>query len=113
MLKNLSLLLGLILAIVGAWGFFTNDVLGFSVNTLHNLVHLVSGLWLLWAALKDEGQLPVAAKTLGVVYLVVAVLGLINLTFVTDLLTLNSADNWLHLVLGVIFVYFGFMSKKA
>lgn len=112
MLKNISLVFGIIFAIVGIWGFFSPEVLGFSVNQLHSLVHLVVGLWLLWAALKDEKQLPLAAQVIGVVYLIIAILGFLKVQFLVDSLVLNDADNWLHLIVGLILAYFGFMVKS-
>lgn len=114
MLKQFALVVGAILTLVGVVGFFVGDsVLGFGVNAPHNIVHLVSGLWLLFAALGGKEQmLKLAAQVLGVVYLVVGVLGLLGVGFIMGLLNMNMADTILHLVLGVVLAYFGFVAKK-
>jgi hypothetical protein len=103
-------ILGVVLLLVGLWGFFSSGmVLGFAVNTTHNIVHLVSGVILLWAGFGNKGaSAPLWNKIFGLVYLVVAVLGLLSVGFVVDLLALNSADNWLHLVIGVVTIGVGF-----
>ncbi len=98
-------ILGVVLVLVGLLGFFSGDmVLGmFGVNMLHTLVHLVSGVILLWAGFGSNGAN--AKKTnlvFGIVYLVVAILGFASVMAFVDLLMLNAADNWLHLLIGVV-----------
>ena len=97
-------ILGVILVLVGLLGFFMGDsVLGFDVNPTHNFVHIISGLIILWAGFGAGGQ---HAKTynliFGIVYLLVAVVGFVNVMSLVDLLALNPADNWLHLLIGVV-----------
>jgi hypothetical protein len=54
-----------------------------------------------------------ALKVVGAVYLLLAVLGFVLIPAGGDLLGLvamNTADHWLHLVLGVVIVAVGFMA---
>jgi hypothetical protein len=111
--KNLALWGGVVLALVGIVGFFTNNVAGFTVNLLHSLVHLVSGAAGIALALMDGGKnARQFNKWFGVVYLLVAVLGFVAPSMMADLLDINMADNWLHVVLGVVFGAVGWFVKE-
>jgi len=97
-------ILGVVLVLVGLFGFFTGDMLlWFGVNPVHNVVHVLTGLILLWAGFGTGG---VHAKmtniVFGIVYLLVAIVGFVNVAALVDLLALNAADNWLHLLIGVV-----------
>jgi hypothetical protein len=111
--KNLALWGGVVLALVGIVGFFTHDIAGFTVNLLHNLVHLVSGAAGIAMALMDGGKnARQFNKWFGVIYLVVAVLGFVAPELMANLLNINMADNWLHVVLGVVFAGVGWGLKE-
>jgi ABC-type transport system involved in multi-copper enzyme maturation permease subunit len=108
--KTLTLILGIAFTLVGLAGFIATGfdqfaqptdetLLGFGVNPLHNIVHLGLGLagLAMWRRLDT-------ARTYGI--LTVAGYGLVLLygLFVdkesdANFLSLNSADNLLHLVL--------------
>ena len=114
MQKNLATGLGAVLTLVGVAGFFVEgSLLGFAVNTLHSLVHILSGLLGLFAGLTGDGAY---AKTynvaFGVVYLLVAVLGLLGVGFVVNLLNLNAWDNYLHLLIAVACLGIGFGASE-
>lgn len=79
----------------------------FQVSILHNIVHLLFGVAGL-AMARTTG----AARTYliggGIVYLVLWIYGLIiDQASSANFVSLNSADNWLHLVLGVAMVGLG------
>ncbi|MGI8617978.1 MAG: DUF4383 domain-containing protein [Gemmatimonadaceae bacterium] len=81
----------------------------FPVNLLHNVVHLVFGIWGLAAARSFTGAKQYAQIT-GVIYTVLIAVGF----FVPDgfgLIPLGGNDIWLHVILGLPLLYFGFMSK--
>jgi hypothetical protein len=112
MAKTAAYIFGAVLAVVGVWGFFQNPVLDiFTVNTLHNIVHLASGLVLLAAAM--WGRSVMALMTLGVVYLVVAVLQFVMPDLTASLLNTNSTDLGLHVALAVVFIAVAWMSKGS
>jgi cyanate permease len=112
--QTLALAFGAVYALVGLLGFAVSgdadfagqdgaSLLGFDVNGLHNIVHLLIGVVLLAAS-----RTHVAAKgvnlTIGAVYVLLAVLGpFINDTAV-DIIGLNGADHVLHLLSGVLLV---------
>ncbi|MDO8628221.1 MAG: DUF4383 domain-containing protein, partial [Nanoarchaeota archaeon] len=96
-------ILGFVLLIIGVLGFFTNPVLGyFGINDLHNIVHIVSGLIGIWAGFGATGFATGFNKWFGTIYLLVAILGFFGV--LTTLLGLTAADNWLHLVIGLVTV---------
>ena len=83
----------------------------FPVNVLHNIVHLVFGIWGL-AASRSFGASRAYCRIAGVIYLVLFVLGFVAPTGF-GLVPLGGTDPWLHLVLGAPLAYFGFTSREA
>ncbi len=119
MLKKMANVFGWVLLILGVLGFvpgITTDghLLGiFDVNTLHNLVHLISGLAALYLASKGEAQAQLFFKVFGVIYGLVAVLGFFGGdAMVLGLISNNAADTWLHVVIAVVALWLGFGPKK-
>jgi hypothetical protein len=83
----------------------------FPVNLLHNIVHLLFGIWGLAAARSYTGAKQFA-QVAGVIYLLLAVVG----WFAPDgfgFVPLGGNDVWLHLVLGAILAGVGFTAKPA
>jgi len=110
--KQFATWLGVILLVVGLLGLFMgeSDLLGlFSVNGTHTWVHLISGILGLLAGLTAAGAYAgTFNKVFGIVYLLVAILGFIGVGSIVSLLALNTEDNWLHLVIGVVTTWVGF-----
>lgn len=82
----------------------------FQVNLLHNLVHLIFGLWAFFAYF--SGRLPSRAylRSVAVIYLVFAVAGLIpGLDTLFGLVPLHGNDVWLHIVLAAAAGAVGFL----
>ena len=84
----------------------------FPVNVLHTLVHLLIGIWGLVAA-KSLGASVAYAKSLAVIYGVLAIMGLIpGANTVFGLIPLHGHDVWLHAGTALIAAYFGFATKR-
>ena len=118
MAKTLALIFGIVFVLVGLLGFVGNPLVGanalFEADTAHNLVHFALGLVLLAVALWASAQSAMWLKIVGIIYLVVGALGLVLVSDMGSLLgiiSINSADNWLHLVLGVILLASSYMAK--
>jgi Domain of unknown function (DUF4383) len=116
LLAGLSLLLAGIFGFISDSSFDTGDgvqgdlFLGFEVNAIHNLVHVASGLVLLAASPKRASARAVALG-FGLVYGVVAVIGLIDGSDVLGLIPVNSADNLLHIALAALGILTGLISR--
>lgn len=109
---------GIVLTAVGVLGFvpgITTDgmLLGiFEVDTVHNLIHLATGVVALLAAMGMGLSTSLFFKVFGVVYALVAVLGLVMGSPILGLVNANMADHVLHLVLAAVFLYAGFGMRE-
>ncbi|MEK9131925.1 MAG: DUF4383 domain-containing protein [Patescibacteria group bacterium] len=125
MQKNISVVLGVVFVLVAVLGMISTPIVGhdvtsyFMTNTTHDVVHLVIGLVLLYVALKKVSALSTTLKTVGVIYLLVAALGFAAVEMVSNtgsilgLVDVNTADNWLHVVLGVVILGLGLKGGDA
>lgn len=124
-----ALVLGIVFAVVGVAGFIPGLVVEpapppesqmivegahvrlfglFPVNWLHNLVHIVFGAWGI-AAYRRFSSARTYAKSVAVIYAILAVMGLIpGLQTAFGLVPLYSHDIWLHIVIALAAAYFGF-----
>ncbi|NUZ05833.1 DUF4383 domain-containing protein [Piscinibacter koreensis] len=129
--QRFALIFGIIFLVVGAAGFIPGmtvehthpDVrvtsglgleLGlFPVNVLHNIVHLLFGVWGLVAARSATGAVAYA-KAVAIIYALLMVMGFIpalNLHTTFGLIPLYGNDIWLHALLAAIAAYFGFVRR--
>jgi hypothetical protein len=82
----------------------------FPVNILHNVVHLLFGVWGLLAA-RSLGAARGYARSVAVIYAAFALMGLISaakLWTTFGLVPLYGNDVWLHALLAAVAAYFGF-----
>jgi hypothetical protein len=125
--QTLAMLVAVTFVLVGVLGFipgitthygdlsFAGDDSGakllgiFQVSILHNLVHLLFGV-VGWYLAKTWSGARTYLLGGGVVYLALWILGIAN---GADWIPANSADNWLHLVLGVGLLGLGFVSTRV
>jgi hypothetical protein len=111
--KTAALVIGIVFIVVGILGFIPNPILSpdgiFVVDTLHNLVHLISGIVLLAGVYGFGASL--ALKIVGIVYALVAVLGFLVVGddgMMLGLIHVNEADKWLHVALAIVILIAGF-----
>jgi glucose uptake protein GlcU len=111
---------GAIYTLVGLAGFFVSDtfaeqddntLLGFEVNHLHNIVHLLIGVALL-AASRRHAAARSANLTIGAVYLVLGVLGPFIQDTAVDVIALNGADHVLHVLSGLVLLAVALLADK-
>jgi hypothetical protein len=93
---------------------FYGQALGlFPVNILHNIVHLLFGVWGL-LAYKSLSGAKTYAKSVAIIYAVLTVAGLIpNLDTMFGLVPLFGNDVWLHALLAAVAAYFGWMHRDV
>jgi Domain of unknown function (DUF4383) len=114
MQKTILTILGVVFLAIGVLGFVSDPLLGiFEVDALHNIIHILSGALALVAVSMGMSAMTTYSRVFGIVYALVAVLGFVSGTTVLGLIAVNLADNVLHLVLAVVFLYLGFGQAKA
>lgn len=87
-------------------------VLGlFPVNLLHNIVHLLFGIWGIVAARSFSGA-KTFAQVGGIIYLVLTLLAFYTpSTF--GLIPIGGNDIWLHALIAAVLLYFGFTARDV
>jgi hypothetical protein len=131
--RTFALIFGIVFLIVGAGGFvpgltdhsavphpdltmtqgFGHELGMFPVNLLHNIVHLLFGIWGLLAYRSYAGARSYA-RGVAIIYGVLTVMGLIpalNTTF--GFIPIYGADVFLHALLAIVAAYFGWMHRDA
>ncbi len=112
LVKPLTWILGVVLTLVGVAGFFTGSpLIVFEVNTVHNVVHILSGVVALWAASSGHAYSRMYLIVFGLVYAVVTALGFYSGN-ILGLFTVNTPDNYLHLGIAAVSLVVGLGSKK-
>lgn len=122
--KTASLFFGILFIAVGLLGFIPNPVIGdsekaiFHADTLHNMVHIVSGVLFLFFALAAPASAPAFLKIFGVVYLLLGITGIAHFAMdgmgrILGILHVNGADNLLHIGLGVAIFVAGLLPKEG
>lgn len=128
--RTFALIFGIVFLVVGVAGFIPGllqsatpehdlamdhgygHLLGlFPVNTLHNIVHIIFGVWGL-AAYRSLGGAVAYARGVAIIYAVLTVMGFIpGLNTLFGLTPLYGNDIWLHAVLALVAAYFGWIHR--
>lgn len=114
MAKAYAGIVGAVLLLVGIVGFLTPDLMGLHFNTIHNVIHVASGVLGLAAATMGGGaKSRLFAQVFGVVYTIVAVAGFAGIGMIVGMLDLNMMYNIIHVAVGVLGLVAGFMGGGA
>lgn len=121
--QRVAKIIGWVFIIAAVLGFFATGfsmdadmatadrLLGiFPMNFLHNLVHLATGIWGVWAA-KRFSSAKSFAQIVGVAYLVLAVLAFLTPSFF-GIMPIGGNVIWLHVLLAIPLLYFGFRAHE-
>ena len=121
--QRVAQIFGWIFVLIAVWGFFVSrgsmeadmataprilDL--FAVNLLHNLAHLLLGIWGIVAA-RSFGGAKTYGTFAGLIYIVLAIVGFIEPT-TWGLIPIGGADIWLHAALGVILLLVGLTARS-
>src|SRR5687767_14346836 len=109
--KTASLIFGLAFLAVGILGYFSNPIISssddalFHTDSLHNIIHIVSGVLFLLFAFAAPANAGTFLKVFGTVYLLLGIAGLLTIgddehIRLLGFLLVNNADNYLHIGLG-------------
>jgi len=123
-LQKLAGVFGVVFTIVAVLGFITPGgmsmamdpstgmLLGlFPVNLLHNVVHLLFGIWGFVASRSWSGSKSFFT-TAGIIYAVLTCVGFLSPTGF-GLVPLGGNDIWLHAILAIAMLGIGFTAKPA
>ena len=114
---------GGVYVLVGVLGFFVTSgvdfagtdgksLLGFDVNPLHNVAHLLVGVLLLLGASRGVATSRGINTLVGAVYALLGVVGLFILDSSANILALNGPDNVLHLASAALLLGVGLGADK-
>ena len=118
--KTASLIFGIVFISVGILGYFPNSIISesddaiFHTDSLHNIVHIVSGVLFILFALALPAQAGTFLKVFGTVYLLLGIAGIATIgdeehIRLLGFLLVNKADNYLHIALGSAILLAGFL----
>jgi hypothetical protein len=118
--STVAAVFGAVYTLVGLAGFFVaenfigqegDSLLGFQVNHLHNIVHLLIGVALL-AASRTTRSARAANMAIGATYVVLGLVGPLLTGTDANIFALNSADHFLHLASGALLVAVAALADK-
>lgn len=115
--KTIAFVFGIVFLLVGILGFVpaltpNMSLLGlFMVNPLHSIVHLAFGVLGIAAAM--TGTEVLYNRIGGIIYLLLGIIGFFPFVYIGSnmllgLVMINPADNFLHLVFGIVLAGVGF-----
>ncbi len=108
-----ALILGIFFLLIGILGFISGLTPGgnlfgiFAVGPTHNVIHIITGLIGIWAAIIDEPKAGVGfAWYLLIAYGILTIVGFASVPLGTTGLIfssihINAPDNWLHLLVSI------------
>jgi Domain of unknown function (DUF4383) len=113
MARTIAVVFGAVYLVAGLAGFILETPLFglFEVNTLHNIVHVLLGAILLYAATSTPLAV-MATRGVGGLLVVLAILG-IPFPDGFGLVPLGGNDIWLHAASGAILLVAGFLAPSA
>lgn len=130
-IRRFALVYGIVFLVVGIAGFIPGLVMPlepqhpdlaveagagrlfglFPVNLLHNLVHIVFGIWGI-AAWRSVLRSLTYARSVAIIYAVFVIMGVIPVLHTAfGLVPLYGHDVWLHILLAGVAGYFGFVAR--
>ncbi len=115
MAKVYALVMGALLLLLGIFGFLRTDYFDLHFSPAHNWIHLLSGVFGLWAGLDKKGYgAKIYAEVFGVFYTLVAIAGFAGVPeLLMNMLDLNTSYNVIHAVVGLLGVLSGFPKERT
>lgn len=116
-LRIFAVLFGLIFLAIGVMGYLPQFVMDgnlfgyFEVDSIHNMVHIVSGVLALLAA-ASASYSRIYFQLFGLIYGIVTLLGFV-LGGDLFIMHVNLADNILHLGISLVSLYLGFLYRPS
>jgi multisubunit Na+/H+ antiporter MnhG subunit len=112
MVKAYAGVVGVLFLLLGVIGFFMEELFGMiHFDLTHNIIHLVFGA-LGIAAMRTDDNAVRFAKSIGVLYVALGLLGMVSPNMF-GLMHMENAENVIHLIIGVIGLYLGFTAAQT
>jgi hypothetical protein len=125
--RLLGVVFGIVYLLIGVLGFFVTSGTGFiatsgpkllglfEINPLHNVAHLIIGAAVLIAALSGARAAKAVNTTVGAVYLLLGIVGLLIAggNNPLNILAINGADNVLHFATAVVLLAVGLGADRS
>jgi hypothetical protein len=125
--RLLGVVFGIVYLLIGVLGFFVTSGTGFiatsgpkllglfDFNPLHNVAHLIIGAAVLIAALSGARAAKAVNTTVGAVYLLLGIVGLLIAggNNPLNILAINGADNVLHFATAVVLLAVGLGADRS
>ena len=115
--RIVAMVIGVVFLLIGLLGLLFDatggSILGFQVDLVHNLVHLLTGIVGIAAAMTGWSRR--FNQVFGIIYLLIGLAGLIPAFYfggrLLGLMHVNAADNVLHLIVGIVATGVGFFVR--
>lgn len=117
MAQTFCKVIGIVLLLVGVIGYANPNIMGMHLTSMHNIVHLLSGILALYFGFFASAN---AARTFstvfGAIYLFLGILGFVAPEAVANIIQMHDTgvtsnnllpDNIVHLLLGGLFLIAG------
>ncbi len=117
MIQKMAWAFGIFFILIGVCEFVPAFVSGgllfaaFTAGTKHGVGYLVCGLLASLAAWRGGAYPRLYFKVIGILFSAATVIGFLEADSIFGLLTVNMADNFLHLVIAAITLWAGFGAK--
>jgi len=118
MYRKFAKFFGILFIVIGILGFipgitYHNKLLGlFMVNTTHNFIHLIAGAIGYWVSRMSMRASQLYLQIFGIIFAAIGLLGFgYGRRDIFGMIANNIADAWLHLIIGIIFLYVGFLNR--
>ena len=119
MLQQVAKIFGIVFVILGILGFlpgitYHHYLFGiFHVNALHNLINIVAGIIAYAVSRTNWRACQLFFRIFGVIFVLIGFIGFsYGMKPIFGIIANNMAGAWLHIVIGAVSLYFGFLYKK-
>ena len=117
MIKNITIIAGLFLSLVGLLGFVAPNFMGLSLSDGQSILYLSSGMVLLLGVLGPRAASRMFCLLIGSFYTVLALAGIglggPRLTIVPGHLVFETLDHLFHLIVGALLLAAGWWQRMA
>lgn len=121
MAKTLTIIFGILLALLGFLGFVSNPLIGanamFAADAMHNSIHIILGAILLIVAFWASESSAFWLKVMGAVVFLLGLIGILTIPStggsLLGIANTNGSSDWFHLIFGVALFAAGMYSKDT